>query len=150
MLPVDFRKGCYVGQELTVRTYHTGLIRKRIVPVLLRNPESKYVSVVCLAVKAERRPSQPLSHIETGSLPRDVDLQLVSTEGATRPSRTRAVGKLLTRANGFGLALMRLDRFEEAVDGTAQLQAEVSEGSVRVEPWRPEWWPEQPQVEDTV
>ena len=32
---VDFRKGCYVGQELTVRTYHRGLIRKRIVPVQL-------------------------------------------------------------------------------------------------------------------
>ncbi|CAO3634068.1 unnamed protein product [Mucor hiemalis] len=30
---VDFRKGCYVGQELTIRTYHTGVVRKRIVPV---------------------------------------------------------------------------------------------------------------------
>ncbi|POW09989.1 hypothetical protein PSTT_06382 [Puccinia striiformis] len=28
-----FRKGCYVGQELTARTYHTGVIRKRLVPV---------------------------------------------------------------------------------------------------------------------
>lgn len=32
-LSVDFRKGCYVGQELTVRTYHTGILRKRILPV---------------------------------------------------------------------------------------------------------------------
>ena len=31
---VDFRKGCYVGQELTVRTYHTGILRKRIWPVV--------------------------------------------------------------------------------------------------------------------
>jgi folate-binding protein YgfZ len=30
---VDFRKGCYVGQELTVRTYHTGVVRRRIYPV---------------------------------------------------------------------------------------------------------------------
>lgn len=30
---VDFRKGCYVGQELTVRTYHTGNTRKRITPI---------------------------------------------------------------------------------------------------------------------
>ncbi|ORY22973.1 hypothetical protein BCR39DRAFT_473589 [Naematelia encephala] len=30
---VDFRKGCYLGQELTVRTYHTGATRKRILPV---------------------------------------------------------------------------------------------------------------------
>lgn len=32
---VNFRKGCYVGQELTVRTYHTGVIRKRILPVII-------------------------------------------------------------------------------------------------------------------
>lgn len=30
---MDFRKGCYVGQELTVRTYHTGNTRKRIAPI---------------------------------------------------------------------------------------------------------------------
>ncbi len=30
---VDFRKGCYLGQELTIRTFHTGVIRKRIVPL---------------------------------------------------------------------------------------------------------------------
>ena len=33
LLIVDFRKGCYVGQELTVRTYHTGVIRRRVFPV---------------------------------------------------------------------------------------------------------------------
>ncbi|RSH89489.1 ccr4 associated factor [Saitozyma podzolica] len=32
---VDFRKGCYLGQELTVRTYHTGMTRKRILPIRL-------------------------------------------------------------------------------------------------------------------
>ncbi|BFZ10133.1 hypothetical protein BsWGS_13172 [Bradybaena similaris] len=32
---VNFQKGCYIGQELTARTFHTGVIRKRIVPVIL-------------------------------------------------------------------------------------------------------------------
>ena len=27
--------GCYIGQELTARTYHTGVIRKRMLPVKL-------------------------------------------------------------------------------------------------------------------
>lgn len=31
---VSFHKGCYVGQELTARTYHTGVIRKRLMPLL--------------------------------------------------------------------------------------------------------------------
>jgi len=43
-IPVDFRKGCYVGQELTVRTYHTGVIRKRILPVTIHKPEQEFVS----------------------------------------------------------------------------------------------------------
>lgn len=31
---VSFHKGCYVGQELTARTYHTGVIRKRLLPLV--------------------------------------------------------------------------------------------------------------------
>ncbi|XP_029444177.1 putative transferase CAF17, mitochondrial isoform X2 [Rhinatrema bivittatum] len=30
---ICFIKGCYLGQELTARTHHTGVIRKRLVPV---------------------------------------------------------------------------------------------------------------------
>jgi hypothetical protein len=30
---IDFDKGCYIGQELTARTYHTGVVRKRVLPV---------------------------------------------------------------------------------------------------------------------
>ena len=32
---VSFSKGCYLGQELTARTHHTGVIRKRIMPIIL-------------------------------------------------------------------------------------------------------------------
>ncbi|XP_037679179.1 putative transferase CAF17, mitochondrial [Choloepus didactylus] len=32
---VSFTKGCYLGQELTARTHHTGVIRKRLFPVRL-------------------------------------------------------------------------------------------------------------------
>lgn len=31
---ISFSKGCYVGQELTARTYHTGVTRKRIMPLI--------------------------------------------------------------------------------------------------------------------
>lgn len=36
---VDFQKGCYVGQELVIRTQHTGVVRKRILPCILYNSE---------------------------------------------------------------------------------------------------------------
>ncbi|KAM8764859.1 putative transferase CAF17, mitochondrial [Rhynchonycteris naso] len=35
---VSFTKGCYVGQELTARTHHMGVIRKRLFPVQLLGP----------------------------------------------------------------------------------------------------------------
>lgn len=35
---VSFTKGCYIGQELTARTHHTGVIRKRLFPVKLEGP----------------------------------------------------------------------------------------------------------------
>ena len=41
---VSFHKGCYLGQELTARTHHTGVIRKRIMPVKL----SRKVFINCV------------------------------------------------------------------------------------------------------
>ena len=35
---VSFQKGCYIGQELTARTHHTGVIRKRLMPIKLTSP----------------------------------------------------------------------------------------------------------------
>lgn len=35
---VSFHKGCYIGQELTARTYHTGVIRKRLMPLEFDSP----------------------------------------------------------------------------------------------------------------
>ena len=31
---VDFQKGCYVGQEVTARTFYRGLVKRRFLPVL--------------------------------------------------------------------------------------------------------------------
>ncbi|XP_067616501.1 putative transferase CAF17 homolog, mitochondrial [Eurosta solidaginis] len=35
---VSFHKGCYIGQELTARVHHTGVVRKRIMPLRLSEP----------------------------------------------------------------------------------------------------------------
>lgn len=35
---VDFEKGCYMGQELTARTKHRGLVKKRLMPVDIDGP----------------------------------------------------------------------------------------------------------------
>lgn len=37
---VSFHKGCYIGQELTARTHHTGVVRKRLMPMVFEKPIS--------------------------------------------------------------------------------------------------------------
>lgn len=73
---VDFRKGCYVGQEVVSRMRHRAEIRRRV------------VRVAALA--------EPL---ETGATVRDGEL---------------AVGTVGTVAGGEALALLRVDRAEDA------------------------------------
>ncbi|XP_068094626.1 putative transferase CAF17, mitochondrial [Hyperolius riggenbachi] len=52
---ISFCKGCYLGQELTARTHHTGVIRKRLVPVQLSSPlpaESEGAEIVTTSGKS--------------------------------------------------------------------------------------------------
>ncbi len=35
---LDWNKGCYLGQELTSRTKYRGLVRKRLMPVMIDGP----------------------------------------------------------------------------------------------------------------
>ena len=39
---VSFHKGCYIGQELTARTHHMGVIRKRLMPLNFLKVPSNY------------------------------------------------------------------------------------------------------------
>lgn len=40
---VEQNKGCYTGQELITRTLHQGLIRKRLYPIRLYNPDTENI-----------------------------------------------------------------------------------------------------------
>lgn len=52
---ISLNKGCYVGQELTIRTYNLGVIRKRIVPITFDKDESTlFSSLDLLTVTIER------------------------------------------------------------------------------------------------
>ncbi|KIK06763.1 hypothetical protein K443DRAFT_674047 [Laccaria amethystina LaAM-08-1] len=133
---LDFRKGCYVGQELTVRTYHTGIIRKRTFPVILHKPNEKPEDITSLT-----------SH----NFPPNIDIRpLVKGRGdISRPvSRPRGTGKLLSTAQGVGLALLRLEHVAGVQNGDLNLEVEILEGgrtsTWSVSPWWPSWWPRKP------
>ena len=92
---VDFKKGCYVGQEVVSRMEHRGTARKRIVPI-------EGVSGL----------PAPGTSIEADGLP---------------------VGTLGSASGAAGLALIRLDRAEEALTQAKGLTA----GGVKITLRRP-------------
>lgn len=36
---ISFKKGCYLGQEIVSRSYFTGIVRRRVFPFLVDNPD---------------------------------------------------------------------------------------------------------------
>ncbi|KAG5638998.1 hypothetical protein H0H81_007906 [Sphagnurus paluster] len=134
---LDFRKGCYVGQELTVRTYHTGIIRKRILPVAIHKPEQNILEI---------SPS-----LDAPSFPTNISIQptvVRQPDDKRTIPRPRGTGKLLSSEQGVGLALLRLEHVEAAERGDLRLEFNVESGEGRgtwaVSHWWPDWWPQRP------
>lgn len=93
---IDFRKGCYVGQELTIRTHHTGVVRKRILPVQLYKGPT---------------PPNEMSYNpnpELMLLPRGANISRVDKKG-------RSAGRWLGGVGNVGLALCRLEIMTDTV-----------------------------------
>ena len=96
---IDFRKGCYVGQELTIRTHHTGVVRKRILPVQLYSSE------------VGSRPPDELVYDESTKIvlpPKGANISRVDKKG-------RSAGKWLGGVGNIGLALCRLEIMTDTV-----------------------------------
>jgi hypothetical protein len=58
---VDFAKGCFVGQELTARMKYRGLVRKRLLPVVLKGPRPEPGTIIRLG---EREAGEMRSSID--------------------------------------------------------------------------------------
>ncbi|KAA8618623.1 aminomethyltransferase related to GcvT [Pyrenophora tritici-repentis] len=96
---IDFKKGCYVGQELTIRTKHTGVVRKRVLPITLQlHPLAEPVEKII---------------VESGSEIKTIDDTQIGLK------RGRARGKFIANVGDVGLALCRLEQMTSMViDGS--------------------------------
>lgn len=140
---IDFRKGCYVGQELTIRTKHRGVVRKRILPcVVYEEHESIPQELVY----------RPILEGEVGAadIPAKTDIGLV---GSTKKRRT---GNWIGGVGNIGLAMCRLQPmtdlelpgesadapFDSTNEFVLRLEAspEGVEGkTLKVKPFVPDW-----------
>lgn len=98
---VDFRKGCYVGQELTIRTKHRGVVRKRILPVVV------YGEGEAAPTELEYRPDSGVG-VDASIIPADTSIGRVEKKG-------RSAGKWLRGVGNVGLALCRLEIMTDVV-----------------------------------
>lgn len=149
---IDFHKGCYVGQEMTIRTEHRGVVRKRVVCLQLGPTEAP----------AQRYPpSLTYNPIYQGPAP-PVGVEAVvigdgghhhhhHTPGQSEASdhsgaaaintgerRRKEAGRWLGGVGNIGLALCRLESVFPSPPATGN---ETSEGSGRwgSEGFRLEW-----------
>ena len=152
---VSFEKGCYVGQELTARTHHRGVVRKRIVPAsfhhhIIRNAASK-------TERANERSASPL-FVAPGS--RLFPMEEKETAPATS-ARAKPAGSVVASSGDVGLAMVRLSHLKHTTHKTGttgggadalahsttltarfiardELQSRASSIATRV--WTPPWW----------
>ncbi|PVH89628.1 Aminomethyltransferase folate-binding domain-containing protein [Cadophora sp. DSE1049] len=101
---IDYKKGCYVGQELTIRTHHRGVVRKRILPVMLYGmEESEPTALEYDAGKV----------LGVEGIPRETGIGRFEKRG-------RSAGKFLAGAGNVGLGLCRLETMTDVqVQGEA-------------------------------
>lgn len=56
---VSFNKGCYIGQELTARTHHTGVTRKRIMPLIFDDTPNDLDLNADIYIQSDSRSNRP-------------------------------------------------------------------------------------------
>lgn len=94
---IDWRKGCYVGQELTIRTRHRGVVRKRVLPCVLYDRDQ--AAPATLAYHAD---SPLLESVAGHMVPQGTGIGRFEKRG-------RSAGKWLKGVGNVGLGLCRLE-----------------------------------------
>jgi len=103
---VDFQKGCYMGQELTARTKYRGLVKRRLMPVAIDGPLPEPGTEITLDGR------------EAGEV-----RSVVANNGGG------------SEGGGMGLAMIRLNRLDEALRSGDPLTA----GEATIIPHKPDW-----------
>lgn len=82
---ISFDKGCYIGQELTQRTYHTGVIRRMALPYLVLSKTNS-------TLKIDPKTWSPMHHIDA-----DFDMDIIGEPITySQDDKTTKLGKVIS------------------------------------------------------
>ena len=156
---VSFEKGCYLGQELTARTYHQGVIRKKVWPIIIaQTPSSSLKRVAHLhdlmplspISSSQLADKDPLSQLQTYfpffdpkaiAIPTETPIvraPIDTTASPTPVTPPKEVSRLLSTSHNLGLAMLRTEHVEDA---THALRLNLDgQQTIEVVPYQPPWW----------
>ena len=104
---VAFDKGCYIGQELTQRTFHTGVIRRVALPFLIISKDQDQNSSLNLDLKD----FVPLENVDKSF---DLEIkgeQIFGKKG--EDGKLVKIGKVLASKHNIGIALIDLTKLDK-------------------------------------
>ncbi|CAI5758684.1 unnamed protein product [Candida verbasci] len=137
-------KGCYVGQELTIRTFNNGIIRKRIFPIqFFKLGDADTVDI-------KNVPAGMLPKLDVTPLQEPEEKQEESTQSAPSPfgssktvrKRNHSYGRILSIENKLGLALFSISDIEKNPIYKVQVPSLDDKSKyIGVEVMIPDWWP---------
>lgn len=131
---VSFHKGCYLGQELTARVHHTGVLRKRILPLFLISTMTEVPNSWHLASqlqegrKLRKFTREELNHLPS-KLPRLSVLGAGNLVGLMSASIAPAIPQF---ERGAQLELEKLEMEAESLLG--ELEEHATDGTKLVDP----------------
>lgn len=162
---VSFEKGCYVGQELTARTHHRGVVRKRIVPASFHH-HVVTSNVLNDAFETERANESLFRASPLFVAPGSRLFPMEEEEFARKSTSARAkpAGSVVASSGDAGLAMARLSRlkratFSQCETGTtgggadalahsttltarfiARDESQSRASAIATRVWTPPWW----------
>lgn len=112
---ISFKKGCYIGQELTMRTKHVGAVRRRMFSVFSTKGEPQEV---LNSLKLDPSMPLPLAALQASAgsnLPSFATAELAAENEAARSikgegDKGKQIGVLHSVVNNVGLCLLRCSR----------------------------------------
>lgn len=142
---LSLEKGCYVGQELTIRTFNGGVIRKRVMPVtfsgcsnlgkLLDGTDLSDIEIERL--NSDQAPDSPESAASPfASSPFGKSSSPFASSG--KVTRRGKLGKILSVDGDRGFMLANVSD----VKADSQFKFDLNGESIIVEAEIPDWWPE--------